>query len=172
MNKCKCLQYSWTSRQNIPGWSSSFGKILRCAYNGLFTIPRGPGKLMNGSDTTDAGRSHDNNNMANIVHPEYIHITHIHNIYNNFFLQLLSNYLKISFYSRKYAISCHWIIHSTDLNKTVINSATKQVTHWHIQLIGSKQWFIQNENYCVLIGDVVCKWFYCGFVWKLQILCL
>lgn len=52
---------------------------------------------MNGSDTTDAGRSHDNNNMANIVHPEYIHITHIHNIYNNFFLQLLSNYLKSVF---------------------------------------------------------------------------
>jgi len=33
-----------------------------------------------GSDITDAGRSHDDNNMANVVCPDYIYTTHIHTI--------------------------------------------------------------------------------------------
>lgn len=32
--------------------------------------------FMNGSDANNAGRSHDNDNMANLVGPDYIHTTH------------------------------------------------------------------------------------------------
>jgi len=37
-----------------------------------------------------AGRSHDNDNMADVVHPNSIHTTHIHTIYRTNFLAVTS----------------------------------------------------------------------------------
>ncbi len=32
------------------------------------------------NNATDTDRSHDNDNMTNVLHPDYIHTTHIHTI--------------------------------------------------------------------------------------------
>lgn len=45
-------------------------------------------------DTTNIGRSHDDDNMANVVCPDYIHITHNHTIYTYFYCFIFFNYSK------------------------------------------------------------------------------
>jgi len=57
---CPNSQYSWKSRQKVPGWPIHPMRPQEKIYEWQW------------SDATDAGKSHDNN-MAKVVHPDYIH---------------------------------------------------------------------------------------------------
>lgn len=52
--------------------------------------------VVNDSDVTDVGRSHDNDKMTNVVHPDYIHMSRssrVGNIYCIYMFLYMKNWI-------------------------------------------------------------------------------
>ncbi len=113
-------------------------------------------------NATDAGRSHhDSNNMANTVHPDYIHTTHIHTNKLYFY-----SGCKIINYSKEIPtqrvcnfVHCLWARFTNSLRqrkpsfgiKTVLSGFTKDA-QWRIQprLIGNTCLYIHFCNTVIM----------------------